>query len=94
MSNRRGMFLEEGSGEYDTLATLHQLAATDSEEEGEEADYALVDTSSGDDSYHSDNDEIAEYWDPYRERRAALGNGVLLEAHYVWRVSCALWQLQ
>lgn len=67
MSNRRGMFLGDGSGEYDTLATLHQLAATDSEEEGEEADYALVDSSSGDDSYHSDNDEIAEYWDPYRE---------------------------
>lgn len=73
MSRRQGMVLvESSSGEYDTLAKLHELAATDSESEGEEAvDYNLVEssTSSGDDgSYHSDNDEIAEYWDPYRKR--------------------------
>jgi hypothetical protein len=71
MSRRRGMILvESSSGEYDTLAKLHELAATDSESEGEGAvDYGLVESSSpssGDDgSYHSDNDELAEYWDPY-----------------------------
>ena len=73
MSRRRGMILvESSSGEYDTLAKLHELAATDSESEGEGAvDYGLVESSSpssGDDgSYHSDNDELAEYWDPYRK---------------------------
>ena len=76
MNRRQGMVLvESSSGEYDTLAALHQLAATDSESEGEDpVDYRLVDssTSSGDEdgedgSYHSDNDELAEYWDPYRE---------------------------
>ena len=71
MNRRQGMILvESSSGEYDTLAKLHELAATDSESEGEGAvDYGLVESSSpssGDDgSYHSDNDELAEYWDPY-----------------------------
>ena len=72
MSRRQGMVLvERSSGEYDTLAALHQLAATDSESEGEEgADLGLADVSSSsadEGSYHSDNDEIAEYWDPYCE---------------------------
>ena len=80
MSRRQGMILvESASGEYDTLAKLQELAATDSESEGEGAvDYGLVESSSpssGDDgSYHSDNDELAEYWDPYcksRGRQAA-----------------------
>ena len=41
--------------------------------EGEEADdYEFVESSSGDDdSYHSDNDEIAEYWDSYRKSISA-----------------------
>ena len=72
MSHRHGMVLvESASGGYDTLAQLHQLAATDSESEGEEAvSPGDSSTSSGDDgSYHSDNDEIAEYWDPYCEQR-------------------------
>jgi hypothetical protein len=64
------ILVESSSGEYDTLAKLQELAATDSESEGEgAAEYGLVESSSpssGDDgSYHSDNDEIAEYWDPY-----------------------------
>jgi hypothetical protein len=65
------VLVERSSGEYDTLAALHQLAATDSESEGEEgADLGLADVSSSsadEGSYHSDNDEIAEYWDPYCE---------------------------
>lgn len=63
------ILLESSGGEYDTLAKLHELAATDSESEGEGAvDYGSSSPSSGDDgSYHSDNDEIAEYWDPYRK---------------------------
>lgn len=71
MNRRQGMILVESSGEYDTLAKLHELAATDSEsEEGEGCvDYNLVESSSpssvDDGSYHSDNDEIVEYWDPY-----------------------------
>ena len=72
MNRRQGMVLVESSeGEYDTLAKLQELAATDSESEGEEAaDYGMLSSSpsSGDDgSYHSDNDELAEYWDPYCE---------------------------
>ena len=77
MSRRQGMILvESSSGEYDTLAKLQELAATDSDSEGEGAvDYGLAESSSpssGEDdaSYHSDNDEIAEYWDPYRESRS------------------------
>jgi hypothetical protein len=71
------ILVESSSGEYDTLAKLQELAATDSESEGEgAAEYGLVESSSpssGDDgSYHSDNDEIAEYWDPYREWRPQL----------------------
>ena len=67
------ILVESSSGEYDTLAKLQELAATDSEsEEGDDAtEYGLMvvsSPSSGDDgSYHSDNDELAEYWDPYRE---------------------------
>ena len=66
------ILLESSSGEYDTLAKLQELAATDSESEGEGAvDYGQVESSSpssaDDGSYHSDNDELAEYWDPYRE---------------------------
>ena len=74
MSRRRGMILlESSSGEYDTLAKLQELAATDSESEGEGAvDYTPLESSSpssvdDEGSYHSDNDELAEYWDPYRE---------------------------
>ena len=60
------MVLMEEESEYDTLAHLREVAATDSEEE--EADKLEDSNSSGDDgSYHSDNDEIAEYWDPYCE---------------------------
>lgn len=75
MSRRQGMVLVESSeGEYDTLAKLQELAATDSESEGEEAtDYGMLSSSpsSGDEgSYHSDNDELAEYWDPYCELSA------------------------
>ena len=72
MSRRQGMVLvETSSGDYDTLAALHELAAPDSESEGEEYGVAESSSSSADEdadgSYHSDNDEIAEYWDPYRE---------------------------
>lgn len=78
------VLVESAEGEYDTLAKLHELAATDSESEGDEAaDYGMISSSSGDDgSYHSDNDELAEYWDPYRKWLATcvidarLGRGV------------------
>ena len=88
MSRRQGMILVESSGgEYDTLAKLHELAATDSESEGEgAAEYGLGESSSpssGDDgSYHSDNDEIAEYWDPYRESRPSASHGGIAKAKF------------
>ena len=85
MNHRQGVYLSlprDTGDEQDTLTALHQLAATDSEEEGEEGGYTAVE-SSGDDSYHSDNDEIAEYWDPYRKRavgRAHVYVGLRLAA--------------
>lgn len=82
------VLVESSSGEYDTLAKLHELAATDSESEGEEVvEYGLVESSSsGDDgSYHSDNDEIAEYWDPYCKSISASRGGCLLVC--LWRAS-------
>ena len=63
------ILVESSSGEYDTLARLQELAATDSESEGDGAGEYISSPSSGDDegSYHSDNDELVEYWDPYCE---------------------------
>ncbi len=56
----------------ETYDSLRKLATeeTSSSASGDDSDYAEVHTSdslSDDSSFHSEGDDIAEYWDPYRE---------------------------
>lgn len=59
-AHRRGMvFVDDDHGEYDYQ---HHSTGDDSED----SDYAEI-TSDDSSSFHSEGEEIAEYWDPYCE---------------------------
>ena len=45
-----------------------ELTVAKKENKDKDKDYEEID-SDGDGSYHSDGDDLAEYWDPYRKQR-------------------------
>lgn len=60
--HRHGMVFVDDSGEYDCLSGQPASPAASSGADSESDLYAEV---YSDDSYHSDGEEFAEYWDPY-----------------------------
>lgn len=58
--HRRAMLFVDDTGEYPQYSTVGASGRRSSE--ASEDSYAEI---SSDDSYYSEGDEIAEYWDPY-----------------------------
>lgn len=72
--HRQGMVFVDDDRDYldETYDSLRKFATEDSSSSAscEDSDYAEVHTSdnvSDDSSFHSEGDELAEYWDPYRK---------------------------
>ena len=72
-AHRRGMVFVDDEQEYDideTYDSLRRFATEESGSSDQDSDYAEIDMTdnlSDESSFHSEGDEIAEYWDPYRE---------------------------
>lgn len=64
-AHRRGRVFVDDDGEYDSLRQF----ITTSDSEDSDDDYAHIDSSDSS-SYYSENDDLAEYWDPYCECRS------------------------
>ena len=59
-AHRRGMvFVDDDHGEY-------EYQRNSPGDDSQDSDYAEI-TSDDSSSFHSEGEEIAEYWDPYRE---------------------------
>ncbi len=72
--HRRGMVYVDDDRDYldEAYDSLRKFATEDSASSasGDDSDYAEIHMSenfSDDSSFHSEGDEIAEYWDPYRK---------------------------